>query len=507
MNLMERSTFTVDRSGRACSSTAPLVCMPSAPLRVLFATSEMYPLANTGGLGDVSAALPQALRGLGVDVRVIMPLYRSARAVAGKRGKPIAIGSPGGLGETSLIPARAPDSDVPLLLVDCPELFDRSGGPYGDDRGQDWPDNARRFALLSHAAALLTSVASPLSWVPQLVHANDWQTGLVPALLATRREGRPATVFSIHNLAFLGVFPPSTFPILGLPAHTFNIHGVEFFGSVSLMKAGIYYGDRLTTVSPTYAKEIQTPQFGCGLQGLLAGRAEHLAGILNGADYSRWDPSIDTNIAARYTAATLDDKRQCKAALQRQLGLEVREDAFVLGSVSRLTQQKGLDLLLEALPALAGRTTQIALLGSGDKIMERGFTAAAKKLSGRVGVRIGYDEPLAHRIEAGADAFMMPSRFEPCGLNQMYSLRYGTPPIVHRVGGLADSVEDGATGFTFDAPTAAALAAAVKRAAAVFAKPDLWRAMQVRGMAKDFSWKQAAEKYLAVYAQFVNRAS
>lgn len=478
--------------------------MISAAARVLFVTSEMFPLANTGGLGDVSAALPPALRDLGVDVHVMLPAYPSALAKVVKRGKPVSIGSPGGFGEAALIPARSPDTGVPLWLVDCPTLFDRPGGPYGNERGRDWPDNAARFALLSHAAALVTSVASPLSWMPQLVHVNDWQSGLVPALLATRREGRPSTLYSIHNLAFLGVFLASTFPSLGLPAHVFNIHGVEFFGDVSFAKAGVYYADRISTVSPTYAREIQTAQFGSGLGGLLKGRAEHLTGILNGADYSRWDPSHDAHIAARYDATSLGGKRACKEALQRELRLDVREDAFLLGSVSRLTSQKGLDLLLEALPTLLDRKTQVALLGSGDRALERGFAAAATKFRGRVGVHIGYDEPLAHRIEAGADAFIMPSRFEPCGLNQMYSLRYGTPPIVHKVGGLADTVEDGVTGFAFDIPKAGALVAAVKRAASAFAKPEVWRPLQLRGMAKDFGWPRAAQEYLALYKSLIH---
>jgi starch synthase len=473
--------------------------MASFTPRVLFVTSEMYPLATTGGLGDVSAALPPALRDLSVDVRVLMPAYRSAVDRVEKKGKAISLGSPGGLGEAALIPAQVPGSDVPIWLVDCPAFFDRPGGPYGDEQGRDWPDNLTRFALLSHAAALLTNVDSPIRWMPHLVHANDWQTGLVPALLATRHEGRPSTVFSVHNLSFLGLFPSKMFSLLGLPAHVFSVHGMEFYGDVSLMKAGVYYGDRLTTVSPTYAREIQTPYFGCGLEGLLAGRAEHLRGILNGVDYSRWDPASDPHIAARYSAEALDGKRACKAALQRELGLEVRDDAFLLGSVSRLTSQKGVDLLLAALPAILDRTTQIALLGSGDKAMERGFAAAAKKFPGRVGLRIGYDEPLAHRIEAGADTFVMPSRFEPCGLNQMYSLRYGTPPIVHRVGGLADTVEDGVTGFVFNEPRVAALIGGVKRAAAAFAKREVWRPMQLRGMAKDFGWPRAAKEYLEVY--------
>ena len=463
----------------------------------------MFPLANTGGLGDVSAALPAALRELGADVRVMLPMYPSVRAKAVRKGRPVPIGSPGGFGQASLVPARSPNTDVPLLLVDCPPLFDRPGGPYGDESGSDWPDNAARFGLLSHAAAAVAGVGSPMAWSPNLVHANDWQTGLVAALLATRREARPSTLFTIHNLTFLGLFPATVFKTLGLPSHAFYLHGVEFYGKVSLMKAGIHYADRITTVSPTYAREIQTPAFGAGLDGLLAERSADLTGILNGADYGRWDPASDPHIAVRYSPLSLGGKARCKEALQRELGLDVRADAFVLGSVSRLTSQKGLDLLLGGLAQVIDGSTQIALLGSGESSLERGWTNAAKKHSGVIGVRIGYDEALAHRIEAGADAFVMPSRFEPCGLNQMYSLRYGTPPIVHRVGGLADTVEDGVTGFVFDEPRIAALVSTVKRAKTTFARPEAWRPMQLRAMAKDFGWPHSAAAYLDVYKQLV----
>jgi starch synthase len=466
---------------------------------VLFATSELYPLAQTGGLGDVSAALPPALHALGADVRVLMPAYPSAIAGTVSRGRRVPIGSPAGLGETALIAARTPDTDVPVFLVDCPALFERPGGPYADADGADHPDNAARFALLSHAAALLAGTGSPLKWTPDVVHANDWPTGLVPAILATRHEGRPPTVFTIHNLAFPGRFPYSMFSTLGLPAHTFHMHGVEFFGDVSFVKAGAYYADRITTVSPTYAREIQTKAFGCGLEGLLAGRRDDLIGVLNGVDYGRWDPARDRDIEACYGPDTLTGKRACKAALQREFDLDVREDAFLLGSVTRLTPQKGLDLLLDALPAVLSEGVQLVVLGSGDKKMERGFTAAAKKFPRRLGLRIGYDEPLSHRVEAGADAFVMPSRYEPCGLNQMYSLKYGTPPVVHAVGGLADTIADGVNGFSFEKPAAGALGVAVGRAEKLFRRPAEWRAMQQRGMAEDFSWSRSAAEYLAIY--------
>src|SRR5579863_10283583 len=284
----------------------------------------MYPLAHTGGLGDVAGALPPALRELDVDVRVMLPMYPTARARAVKQLKPVPVGSPDGEHAASIVPARAPDTDIPLLLVDCPPLFDRAGGPYGDGSGADWPDNLVRFGMLSRAASIVASTSSPMRWTPGILHANDWQTGLAVALLATRREGRPSSVFTIHNLTFLGVFPGTEFPTLGLPQSAFGVDGLEFYGDVSLMKAGIFYADRVTTVSPTYAREIQTPQFGAGLDGLLSLRGPDLAGILNGADYTRWDPATDVHLTARYTPVELGGKAACKAALQFELGLEPR---------------------------------------------------------------------------------------------------------------------------------------------------------------------------------------
>ena len=467
----------------------------------------MYPLAHTGGLGDVAGALPAALCALGADVRVMLPMYSSVRARAVKQLKPLAIGSPDGVHAASIVPARSPDTDIPLLLVDCPPLFDRAGGPYGDQTGTDWPDNLARFGMLSQAASIVAGTSSPVRWMPQVLHANDWQTGLAVALLATHRDGRASSLFTIHNLTFLGLFPGAQFSTLGLPQSAFGVDGLEFYGDISLMKAGIFYADRVTTVSPTYAREIQTPQFGAGLDGLLSLRGGELAGILNGADYTRWDPAADALLATRYSPDDISGKADCKAALQREMGLDRRTDAFLIGSVSRLTTQKGLDLLMSALPDLMDGKLQIALLGSGDHAMERSWLDATHKYPGRIAARIGYDEPLSHRIEAGADAFVMPSRFEPCGLNQMYSLRYGTPPIVHRVGGLADSVEDGVTGFVFDEPRAGALAAAVKRAQQLFEKPRAWRALQLHGMAKDFSWQRAAHEYLGIYKSVMHRRS
>ncbi|HYK53364.1 MAG TPA: glycogen/starch synthase, partial [Candidatus Eremiobacteraceae bacterium] len=367
--------------------------------RVLFVTSEMYPLAHTGGLGDVSAALPAALRELGADVRVVLPMYRSVRERAVKKGRPVAVP---GTDDVSIVTARTPDTDVPVLLVDSPTLFDRDGSLYVDESGADWPDNSIRFAMLSKVASIVASASSPIGWSPQLLHANDWQTGLAVALLATRREGRPPSVFTIHNLTFLGLLPRSAFSALGLPAQAFGIHGVEFYGDVSLMKAGVTYADRITTVSPTYAREIQTRDFGAGLDGLLSERSAHLSGILNGADYVRWNPTSDPHIAARYDSLSLDDKKSCKAALQREFRLEERDDAFLIGSVSRLTTQKGLDLVMRALPGVLDKKTQIVLLGSGDRGLERAWMDAAKRNAGQIGVRIGFDEPLSHRIEAGA---------------------------------------------------------------------------------------------------------
>ncbi len=473
--------------------------------RILFVTSEAHPLIKTGGLADVSGSLPAALSDLGKDVRLVLPAYRSILADYPDWTEiaPIAAAGPG----ARILEGRLPGTRVTVWLVDIPALFDRDGGPYCDADGRDWPDNARRFAGLCRAAEAIATGELVPGWTPDVVHCNDWQSGLVPALLGFHDQ-RPGTVFTIHNLAYQGLFPAQTLRTLGLPAELWSLHALEFHDQLSFIKGGLVFADMLSTVSPTYAREIQTPEFGCGLDPLLQHRRDRLVGILNGADYTTWNPETDPHLVRPYGPDDLDAKHANKAALQTEFGLPVKADTPVIGMVSRLAEQKGFDLLIEALPGLMQKPLQIICLGSGDKQIEAALLAARKAHPERLGVEIGYDESLSHRIEGGADMFLMPSRYEPCGLNQIYSLHYGTIPIVHRTGGLADTVVDltpatradhTATGFVFDRPTASELRAAVMRALDSYRQPELWRQLMRTAMAQDFGWDVSARRYLDLY--------
>ncbi len=477
-----------------------------SPPHVLFATSEMFPLAKTGGLGDVCAALPAALAALGADMRVILPGYVSALDQAiGKRR--LATLPEGGV----LLLGRAPGTGLPVYLVDRPDLFRRPGGPYQDPEKQDWPDNLRRFAALSATVAALALHGDGAGWQPDLVHANDWHTGLAMAFLALAGTPRPASLFTIHNLAYQGNFPLDEARALGLPEEVLSPDGAEFYGQLSCLKAGIRYADHITTVSPTYAREILTPEHGAGLDGLLRARVADLTGILNGIDSAAWNPAGDPELAAPYDAQRLGGKAIAKAALQRELGLDPAAEGPLLISVNRLTHQKMADVVLQALPALLDDGVQVALHGQGDPALEAAFRAASAGREGRLAVRIGYDEALAHRLHAAADLALTPARFEPCGLTTMYAMRYGALPVTRPVGGLADTVADiGAgdpaahgTGFTFVEPTAAALVAAVRRGSAVFRDKPAWRRTQKRVMLQDFGWQASACRFLALYGRQV----
>ena len=480
-----------------------------ADLKVLFATPEVAPLIKTGGLADVSGALPAALRAIGVDVRVLVPGYNQVMSqlaqyevVATFDG--LLLGFP----SARLLSSKMANG-VPVFVLDCPSFYQRGGGPYQDTSGHDWIDNALRFGLLSKVAAVLGSGASPLSWHPDLVHCNDWQTGLTPAYLHFAQEAS-LSVITIHNMAFQGIFPPATVSQLQLPPSCFSINGVEFYGSLSFLKAGLFYADYITTVSPNYAKEIQQKALGSGMQGLLTTRRDDLTGILNGIDVEEWDPASDKYLAKTYSSGYMTGKAANKQALQSKMGLNLEPDVPLLGVVSRFTQQKGLDLLLEIAPLLAKLPVQLAMLGSGDAQMQKSARDLSHRYPGKIGAVIGFDEGLSHQIEAGADMFVMPSRFEPCGLNQLYSQRYGTPPIVHATGGLADSVvdctaatlKDGtASGFVFSGMTAENLFDAIQRAVALYHDQPNWKALCNICMSKDFSWEKSAEAYHAVYSK------
>ena len=480
----------------------------SSPVRVLFATSECAPLVKTGGLGDVSAALPVALARLGVDMRMLLPAYRRVLAQMPSCRELARLAPSAGLPASRLLQGKT-TSGVPLYLLDCPEFYDRPGGPYQDKTSSDWSDNALRFGLLSHVAALLGSADSPLAWYPQVLHCNEWQTGLAPAYLHHASGARAATLLTIHNLGFQGIFGPELVAALGLPLDSFHPDGVEYYGKLSFLKAGLQFADAISTVSPGYALEIQSDPLGFGLQGLLAARKASLYGILNGIDTDLWNPATDSLIASRYSADTLGAKAVNKSALRARLGLASAADVPLFAVVSRLTEQKGLDWLLEIAPQLLALPAQLVLLGSGDPGLERGFAALAQSHPRAVSATIGFDETLAHLIEAGADALLMPSRFEPCGMNQMYSQRYGTPPIVRATGGLVDTVVDctpatladgSASGFVFREPSAAALLAAVARAASAWRDGATWRALQRNGMVRDFGWETSARRYAEIYA-------
>ena len=480
-----------------------------APLRILHAAAELFPWVKTGGLGDVVAALPPALGALGNDVRLVLPGFTAfldalAPAEISRLRTPFAVE------RVRIALARLPDSGIAAYLVDHPAFYDRPGTPYQSPDGTDWPDNHRRFALLGWAAAALAQGADP-QWRPDLLHCHDWHAGLAPAYLRADSAVVPS-VFTVHNLAYQGFFPAGSFPDLALPAGFFAIDGVEFYGGLSFIKAGLFYADRLTTVSPTYAREIQTPAFGVGLDGLLRTRADALSGILNGVDPGVWSPENDPLLPTRYSADDMSGKSVAKTALEQRFGLAPDDGAPLFGAITRLAPQKGLDLLLAALPGLIALGGRLVLLGSGDAALEAGFTAAAQAYSGRVGVVLGYDEPLSHLIIAGSDSIVMPSRFEPCGLTQLYALRYGSPPVVRRTGGLADTVVDAsavtvadgtATGFAFDEETAEGLLGVLVRAIELYGDRPTWRLVMRRAMTRDFSWTAAAREYEALYRGLV----
>ena len=482
-------------------------------MKVLHVAAEVFPLVKTGGLADVVGALPRALIEAGADVRLLLPgLPAIAEAVL--QQKTVAeIGPLFGASRITLRRGQLPFNHVPVYVIDAPYLYRRGGGPYEDSLGVEWPDNLQRFSLLGWVAAHLAAGELDAAWAPQIVHGHDWHAAMACAYMAAHPPTTAGCVYTVHNLAFQGLFSHGDYAMLGLPAGFWTSHGVEYHGRISFMKAGLKYARRITTVSPTYAAEIATSEFGCGLDGVIRSRASDVSGILNGVDGTVWNPQVDSALASRYSASDLTGKSRCRQALRAELGLESIGEAPLFGVVSRLTGQKGLDLVLAALPALLRLGGQLCVQGNGEPALEAAFSAAAKAHPGKVAVRIGYDEALAHRLIAGVDAMLVPSRFEPCGLTQLYGLRYGSLPVVRRVGGLADTVidatpqaldDDRATGFVFDAATPAALESALFRAVQSFREPQTWRQLMQRGMAQNFSWGEAATKYLALYGEMLH---
>jgi starch synthase len=507
---------------------------------VLSVASEVFPLIKTGGLADVAGALPAALAAAGVQVITLVPGYPAVLDRL-EVAEPVHHFAALFGGPARLLRGRAAGLD--LLAIDAPHLYARPGNPYLGPDGRDWPDNALRFAALGHVAAQIAAGAAPSvvpgvgqagapgiasdlvpratpaavsaaapgivpGIAPDIVHAHDWQAGLALAYLHYREGRRPGTVITVHNLAYQGLFPPALLSALGLPPAAFSVEGVEFYGSIGFLKAGLVFADRITTVSPTYAAEICTPEGGMGLDGLLRARAPVLQGILNGIDDTAWNPAADKFVAAEFSLARLRRRAANKAALQARLGLAAAPDALLFGVISRLVAQKGLDMLLADLAGLPFPGAQLALLGAGERALEDGFIAAAAANPGRIACVTGYDEALAHQIQAGSDAILVPSRFEPCGLTQLCALRYGALPVVARVGGLADTVIDAneaalaagcGTGVQFSPVTAEMLQSGLQRTAALWRQPTTWLRLQRNAMRSDVSWRGPAARYAALY--------
>lgn len=477
-------------------------------LNVLSVTSEVFPIIKTGGLADVAGALPSALAQEGVRVVTLIPGYPAV--LKALQGAKILHEYPSFFGGAARL-LSGTGADLDLFVIDAPHLFERPGSPYLASNGRDWPDNARRFAALARAAADIGQGLVP-AFVPDIIHAHDWQAGLVPAYLRLVAGPRPATVITIHNIAFQGIFPADLLFELGLPASMFTVDGVEYYGQIGFLKAGLQLADRITTVSPTYAKEIQTPEGGMALDGLLRSRASIVSGILNGIDDQVWDPATDAHLSRAYDSESLDARAANKRALQERLGLKPDPDAMLFGVVSRLSEQKGLDLVLASLSRLLSGGAQLALLGAGDTTLEDSFQSAQIVYPGQVGCFFGYDEVLAHQIQGGSDALLVPSRFEPCGLTQLCAMRYGSIPVVSRVGGLADTIVDAnemaiatgaGTGFQFSPVTLGSAIDAFERAKRLWRDKDAWRRLQVNGMKADVSWHRPAKQYAELYRSCV----
>ena len=475
--------------------------------RILYISSEAFPLIKTGGLADVAGSLPVALLKNSQDVRLLLPAYPEVLEKIKK--KKILVSLSYYDLPLNIVETRLPGSRLIVWLVDCPAAFNRPGGPYIDAHGESWQDNALRFSIFCHAAVDIALDKLQLGWQPDVVHCNDWQTGLIPALLSQHNK-RPVSIFTIHNLAYQGVFDKQTFSDLHLPQELWHMNGLEFYDQLSFIKGGLVYADKITAVSPNYAHEIQNPENGYGLDGLLISRVKHLSGILNGIDSKHWNPGTDNYLEKKYNRRSLKKKLSNKIALQKEFSLTIDDSIPMIGMVSRLVEQKGLDIIIQSLTALSNLPLQLVILGTGELHYESQLIEYAKQYPERFHVTIGYNESLAHKIEAACDIYLMPSTFEPCGLNQLYSLRYGTLPIVTPVGGLADTVTDTtketindktANGFILAEQTSISLIRKIKDALNFYNQPELWHQLQINAMSGDYSWQISALHYIQLYEQ------
>lgn len=483
-------------------------------LKILFVSSEVTPFAKTGGLADVSGSLPQALEMLGHQVVIVMPLYRSVRE--GEHDirqveKPLSVPFRGQNLETLAFTAKTGE-DIPVYFIQREEFFDRSG-LYGTSQG-DYFDNPERFIFFSRS---VLELCRSLDLQPDIIHCHDWQTSLVLVYLSNLYSNIPTLskargVFTIHNLAYQGVFPKEMMSVSELPLELFSMRGLEYYGKMNFMKGGIVFSDAITTVSQKYAQEIQTPEYGYGLEGVLRQRSADIYGVLNGVDYTSWNPKTDPHIASNYEAKDFGGKKRCKEELLTIFKLRGSDEFPVIGMISRLADQKGFDILADALDSLMKLGLYLVILGTGDAKYERQFTSLGKRYPGRLGVKIAFDNILAHKIEAGSDMFLMPSKYEPCGLNQMYSLKYGTIPIVRATGGLDDTIREfnpesqKGNGFKFKPYSSSDLIKAVKRAIYIHKNKLLWTRLVTNAMKEDFSWPKSAKKYEQIYRSISAKA-
>jgi starch synthase len=474
-------------------------------VKILFAASEMYPLIKTGGLADVAGALPDALLNAGAEVRVVLPSYRGVVEQLDSVEELISLGDIGlspAVGEVKVLQGTLSSLKTIIWLIDCPAMFERDGGPYQDENGEDWEDNMLRFALFSKAIAMLGVMGEQSGWQPDIIHLNDWQTGMVAAWLHSWNVQQPKTVFTIHNLQYQGVFPAESLARIGLPQELYSIDGLEYYGQISFLKAGLYYANQITAVSPSYAQEIQSAEMGMGLEGLLRSRRESLCGILNGVDSVQWNPATDRVLHTNYSKNSLAKRLQNRNELKARIGLRDGQGPL-FGLVSRLTSQKGIDLFVEAAPALLNAGAQFAVLGSGDSDLESALLQLAREWQGEFAVEIDYDESLAHLFMAGSDLLLVPSRFEPCGLTQLYALRYGALPLVRRTGGLADTV-DKQSGFLFENIDSGELQECMFTALNSYrdslqSGSGEWEQRQQYAMEQEFGWGKSAQNYIECY--------